>query len=39
MSGPDGRGVSVMRAVGFTEFGGPEVLGIVSLPVPVPGPG
>jgi len=28
-----------MRAVGFTEFGGPEVLGIVSLPVPSPGPG
>jgi NADPH:quinone reductase len=28
-----------MRAVGFTEFGGPEVLGIVSLPVPTPGPG
>jgi NADPH:quinone reductase len=28
-----------MRAVGFTEFGGPEVLRIVSVPVPVPGPG
>jgi NADPH:quinone reductase len=28
-----------MRAVGFTEFGGPDVLGIVSLPVPSPGPG
>jgi NADPH:quinone reductase len=28
-----------MRAVGFTEFGGPEVLRIVSLPVPSPGPG
>lgn len=28
-----------MRAVGFTEFGGPEVLGIVSRPVPSPGPG
>jgi NADPH:quinone reductase len=28
-----------MRAVGFTEFGGPEVLGIVWLPVPAPGPG
>jgi NADPH:quinone reductase-like Zn-dependent oxidoreductase len=28
-----------MRAVGFSEFGGPEVLGLVSLPVPVPGPG
>jgi NADPH:quinone reductase len=31
--------VSVMRAVGFTEFGGPEVLRIVPLPVPSPGPG
>jgi NADPH:quinone reductase-like Zn-dependent oxidoreductase len=28
-----------IRAVGFTEFGGPEVLGIVTLPVPSPGPG
>src|SRR5271155_1743693 len=28
-----------MRAVGVTEFGGPEVLRIVSRPVPVPGPG
>jgi NADPH:quinone reductase-like Zn-dependent oxidoreductase len=28
-----------MRAVGFTEFGGPEVLGIVTLPVLSPGPG
>jgi NADPH:quinone reductase-like Zn-dependent oxidoreductase len=28
-----------MRAVGFIEFGGPEVLGIVALPVPLPGPG
>jgi NADPH:quinone reductase len=28
-----------MRAVGFTEFGGPEVLRIVSRPVPSPGPG
>jgi NADPH:quinone reductase len=28
-----------MRAVGFTEFGGPDVLRIVSLPVPTPGPG
>jgi NADPH:quinone reductase len=39
MSEPDGRGASRMNAVGFTEFGGPEVLRIVSLPVPVPGPG
>jgi NADPH:quinone reductase-like Zn-dependent oxidoreductase len=29
----------VMRAVGFSEFGGPEVLRVVSLPVPSPGPG
>lgn len=28
-----------MRAVGFTEFGDPSVLRIVSLPVPSPGPG
>jgi NADPH:quinone reductase len=28
-----------MRAVGFTEFGRPEVLGIVPLPIPSPGPG
>ncbi len=28
-----------MEAVGFSEFGGPEVLQLVSLPVPVPGPG
>jgi NADPH:quinone reductase len=28
-----------MRAVAFTDFGGPEVLRIVSLPVPSPGPG
>ena len=27
-----------MRAVGFTEFGGPDVLRLVSLPVPSPGP-
>jgi NADPH:quinone reductase len=47
VSEPEGRGggetggsrVNLMRAVGFTEFGGPEVLGIVSMPVPVPGPG
>jgi NADPH:quinone reductase-like Zn-dependent oxidoreductase len=29
----------MMKAVGFSEFGGPEVLGLVSLPVPAPGPG
>ena len=29
----------MMRAVGFTEFGGPQVLRLVSLPVPAPGPG
>jgi NADPH:quinone reductase len=28
-----------MRAVGFTEFGEPEVLRIISRPVPEPGPG
>jgi NADPH2:quinone reductase len=28
-----------MRAVGFSEFGGPEVLRIISRPVPEPGPG
>jgi NADPH2:quinone reductase len=31
--------MSGMQAVGFSEFGGPETLGLVSLPVPVPGPG
>jgi NADPH:quinone reductase len=30
---------NTMKAVGFTEFGGPEVLRTVSLPVPSPGPG
>jgi NADPH:quinone reductase len=29
----------VMRAVGFTEFGEPEMLRIISRPVPEPGPG
>lgn len=28
-----------MRAVGFSKFGGPEVLEVVELPVPEPGPG
>ncbi|WP_105974259.1 NADP-dependent oxidoreductase [Streptomyces geranii] len=28
-----------MRAVGFTEFGGPEVLQVLELPVPETGPG
>ncbi|HVT66353.1 MAG TPA: NADP-dependent oxidoreductase, partial [Trebonia sp.] len=28
-----------MRAVGFTEFGDPSVLGIVTVPRPSPGPG
>ncbi len=31
--------MSDMRAVGFTEFGEPEVLGIVTVPRPSPGPG
>jgi NADPH2:quinone reductase len=28
-----------MRAVGFTEFGDPSVLGVVTVPRPAPGPG
>ncbi|MEU2334777.1 NADP-dependent oxidoreductase [Streptomyces sp. NPDC013172] len=28
-----------MKAVGFTEFGGPEVLRVLELPTPEPGPG
>jgi NADPH:quinone reductase-like Zn-dependent oxidoreductase len=28
-----------MRAVQITRFGGPEVLDIVDIPEPVPGPG
>ena len=28
-----------MRAVGFTRYGGPEVLGLVDLPAPEPGEG
>jgi len=28
-----------MKAVGFTEFGGPEVLGVHEIPGPRPGPG
>jgi NADPH:quinone reductase len=28
-----------MRAVGFTKFGDPSVLRVVSLPIPSPGPG
>jgi len=31
--------VTDMRAVGFTEFGDPSVLGIVTVPRPSPGPG
>jgi NADPH:quinone reductase-like Zn-dependent oxidoreductase len=31
--------MSEMRAIGFTEFGGPEVLHVMALPVPEPGPG
>jgi NADPH:quinone reductase len=31
--------VTEMRAVGFTEFGDPSVLGIVTVPKPAPGPG
>ena len=29
----------MMRAVGFTEFGDPSVLHIVTVPKPAPGPG
>ncbi|HEX8967432.1 MAG TPA: NADP-dependent oxidoreductase [Chloroflexota bacterium] len=28
-----------MKAVAFTQFGGPEVLGVADLPMPEPGPG
>ena len=28
-----------MKAVGFSEFGGPEVLRVADLPEPSPGPG
>ncbi|MEC3992762.1 NADP-dependent oxidoreductase [Actinacidiphila sp. DG2A-62] len=28
-----------MRAIGLTEFGGPDVLRVIDLPDPVPGPG
>jgi NADPH2:quinone reductase len=31
--------VTDMRAVGFTEFGDPSVLGMVTVPKPSPGPG
>ena len=31
--------MSDMRAVGFTEFGDPSVLSIVTVPRPSPGPG
>lgn len=31
--------VPSMRAIGLTEFGGPEVLKVVELPEPEPGPG
>jgi D-arabinose 1-dehydrogenase-like Zn-dependent alcohol dehydrogenase len=28
-----------MKAIGLTEFGGPEVLKVIDLPEPEPGPG
>jgi NADPH:quinone reductase len=28
-----------MKAIGLTEFGGPDVLKVVDLPEPEPGPG
>jgi hypothetical protein len=31
--------LSCMRGVQITRFGGPEVLDVVDLPEPVPGPG
>jgi NADPH:quinone reductase-like Zn-dependent oxidoreductase len=31
--------MNTMRAVAFTEFGGPEMLRMITLPVPAPGPG
>jgi len=34
-----GPGLTCMRAVLITRFGGPEVLHVVELPDPVPGPG
>ncbi|MGR3875272.1 NADP-dependent oxidoreductase [Streptomyces graminifolii] len=30
---------ALMRAVGFTAFGGPEVVSVAEVPVPEPGPG
>ena len=34
-----GPGLTCMRAVQITRFGGPEVLDVVDLPDPVPGDG
>jgi NADPH2:quinone reductase len=34
-----GRSLAGMRAVQITRFGGPEVMDIVDLPDPTPGPG
>jgi NADPH:quinone reductase len=34
-----GPSLSPMRAVQITRFGGPEVLDIVDVPEPTPGPG
>ena len=31
--------MSTMRAAVFSEFGGPEVVGMGDLPIPEPGPG
>jgi NADPH2:quinone reductase len=39
MSQGSSSGATRMRAVGFTEFGDPSVLKIVTLPIPSPGPG
>src|SRR5215470_5395382 len=36
---PDSRSERILKAVRFSRFGGPEVLEIVDLPDPHPGPG
>jgi NADPH2:quinone reductase len=38
-AGNEGHSLTVMRAVQITRFGGPEVLDVVDLPDPDPGPG
>ena len=36
---PEGLLIAVVKAVGLTEFGGPEVLRVLELPEPAAGPG